>query len=81
MRSVPSSKYNISQTETLTHEDEHTPSQNNLEGFRMQNLRKPAAMVAVTHQDDDDEFDEMPFMTKKPKQSVKQAIPNKGQDT
>ena len=65
----------------MTHDDE-APS-NNLDGFRMQNLRKPAAIVAVTHQDDDDEFDEMPFTTKlsKPKQSMKQPIPKKEQDT
>ena len=74
LRSVPSSKYTVSQSETLTHDGEEASVQNNLDGFKMQNLRKPAAIVAVTTQDEDDEFDEMPFTSKithKPKMAMK----------
>ena len=75
LRSVPSSKYNVSQAETLTHDGEEAPVQTNLDGFSMLNLRKPAAIVAVTAQDEDDEFDDIPFTSKithKPKMAAKQ---------
>ena len=68
LKSNPSYKYNENSAKgTLTYDDEE-PVQNNLDGFKVQNLRKPAALNAVTHQDEDDEFDEIPFMIKhKPK--------------
>ena len=84
MRSVPSSKFGVSQSETLTHDEEETSVRNNLDGFKMQNLKKPAAIVAVTTQDEEDEFDEMPFTSKiahKPKMALRQSVPRKTPDT
>ena len=73
----------------MTPEDEAAAY--NMDAFKMVNLKKPAeilrnpAAVAVAQQEEDDEFDELPFTAKlpaKPKLAQKQVpAPRKGTDT
>lgn len=46
-----------------------------MDRFRVSNLKKPAAIVPVAQQDDEEEFDDIPFTTKIVKNKIQHRQP------
>ena len=63
------------QQETLTRETEEPQMLYEHDKFKVSQLKKPAAIVPVQQQDEDEEFDDIPFTTSKV--SVKNKIQHK----
>ena len=53
-----------SHPETLARETEEAHVPQEMDRFRVSNLKKPAAIVPVAQQDEEEEFDDIPFTTK-----------------